>query len=103
MARFCKIDNYSEEPVYVSCVNPQCTEDADEVSKIPANDGKTIDTESFETLYLRGSGKVEITTSPYMLFKRAKKGGDSGGNMSGVLAISGGFADTIIGQITQEV
>lgn len=78
MDRFCRIENHSGSPVFASCVDPECTEKADGVAAVPANDYKIIDTESFETLYLCGSGEVEITTSAYceVLFKRVKKGGD---------------------------
>ena len=106
MARFCWLYNHSESDIFASCVNSECTENADNVLRIPAGEPRMLDTESYETLYLNGSGTVELITSAYSVcpFKQAAKGGDNGGgNIIGVLSLSGGFAETIIGQITQEV
>lgn len=81
MARFCWIKNLSEADVFASCVNAECTENADEVRRIPAGEFGMLDTESYETLYLNGSGAVEIVTSALLVcpFDRGGKGGGSGG------------------------
>lgn len=81
MARFCWIKNLSEADVFASCVNAECTENADEVRRIPAGEYGMLDTESYETLYLNGSGAVEIVTSALLVcpFDRGGKGGGSGG------------------------
>lgn len=79
MARFCWIKNLSEADVFASCVNAECTENADEVRRIPAGEFGMLDTESYETLYLNGSGAVEIVTSALLVcpFDRGGKGGGS--------------------------
>ena len=81
MARFCWIKNLSEADVFASCVNAECTENADEVRRIPSGEFGMLDTESYETLYLNGSGTVEIVTSALLVcpFDRGGKGGGSGG------------------------
>lgn len=81
MARFCWIKNLSEADVFASCVNAECTENADEVRRIPAGEFGMLDTESYETLYLNGSGAVEIVTSALLVcpFDRGGKGGGSSG------------------------
>ena len=81
MARFCWIKNLSEADVFASCVNAECTENADEVRRIPAGEFGMLDTESYEKLYLNGSGAVEIVTSAYAVcpFDRGGKGGGSSG------------------------
>ena len=81
MARFCWIKNLSEADVFASCVNAECTENADEVRRIPSGEFGMLDTESYETLYLNGSGAVEIVTSALLVcpFDRGGKGGGSGG------------------------
>ena len=78
MARFCWLYNHSGSDIFASCVNSECTENADNVLRIPAGEPRMIDTESYETLYLNGSGTVELITSAYSVcpFKRAAKGGD---------------------------
>ena len=83
MARFCWIKNLSEADVFASCVNADCTENADEVRRIPAGEFGMIDTESYETLYLNGSGTVEIVTTAFLVcpFGEGKKGG--GTSLSG--------------------
>ena len=79
MARFCWIRNRSEADIFASCVNAECTENADEVRRIPAGEFGMLDTESYETLYLNGSGAVEIVTSALLVcpFDRGGKGGGS--------------------------
>ena len=79
MARFCWIKNLSEADVFASCVNAECTENADEVRRISSGEFGMLDTESYETLYLNGSGAVEIVTSAYAVcpFERGGKGGGS--------------------------
>ena len=81
MARFCWIKNLSEADVFASCVNAECTENADEVRRISSGEFGMLDTESYETLYLNGSGTVEIVTSAFLVcpFDRGGKGGGSGG------------------------
>lgn len=103
MARFCWIYNHSDSDVFASCVNADCTENADGVLRIPAGEPRMLDSESHETLYLNGSGSVEIITSAFAVcpFSRTVKGGE-GNSMSGEITLTGGFAETIIGQITQE-
>ena len=83
MARFCWIKNLSEADVFASCVNAECTENADEVRRIPAGEFGMLDTESYETLYLNGSGTVEIVTTAFLVcpFGEGKKGG--GASLSG--------------------
>ena len=79
MARFCWIKNLSEADVFASCVNADCTENADEVRRISSGEFGMLDTESYETLYLNGSGAVEIVTSALLVcpFDRGGKGGGS--------------------------
>lgn len=79
MARFCWIKNLSEADVFASCVNAECTENADEVRRISSGEFGMLDTESYETLYLNGSGAVEIVTSALLVcpFDRGGKGGGS--------------------------
>ena len=83
MARFCWLYNHSGSDIFASCVNSECTENADNVLRIPAGEPRMIDTESYETLYLNGSGTVELITSAYSVcpFNRAAKGG--GTSLSG--------------------
>ena len=86
MARFCWVNNRSDADVFASCVNSECTENADNVLRIPAGEPRMLDTESYETLYLNGSGTVELITSAYSVcpFNRAAKGG--GASLSGSAA-----------------
>lgn len=79
MARFCWIYNHSDSDVFASCVNADCTENADGVLRIPAGEPRMLDSESHETLYLNGSGSVEIITSAFAVcpFNRGGKGGGS--------------------------
>ena len=79
MARFCWIYNHSDSDVFASCVNSDCTENADGVLRVPAGETRMLDTESYETLYLNGSGTAEIITSAFAVcpFKRIVKGGDN--------------------------
>ena len=79
MARFCWIKNLSEADVFASCVNADCTENADEVRRISSGEFGMLDTESYETLYLNGTGAVEIVTSALLVcpFDRGGKGGGS--------------------------
>lgn len=104
MARFCWVKNRSEGDIFISCTDTECTENADNVMKISAGEYGMLDSESREILYLNGSGEVEIVTSAYAVcpFKAASKGGENGENMTGTLALSGNFAETIIGEITNE-
>ena len=83
MARFCWVNNRSDADVFASCVNADCTENADEVRRIPAGEFGMLDTESYETLYLNGSGTVEIVTTAFLVcpFGEGKKGG--GTSLSG--------------------
>ena len=83
MARFCWLYNHSGSDIFASCVNSECTENVDNVLRIPAGEPRMLDTESYETLYLNGSGTVELITSAYSVcpFKRAAKGG--GTSLSG--------------------
>ena len=86
MARFCWLYNHSESDIFASCVNSECTENADNVLRIPAGEPRMLDTESYETLYLNGSGTVEFITSAYSVcpFGEGKKGG--GASLSGSAA-----------------
>ena len=79
MARFCWIYNHSDSDVFASCVNADCTANADGVLRIPAGEPRMLDSESHETLYLNGSGSVEIITSAFAVcpFNRGGKGGVS--------------------------
>ena len=93
MDRYCCVENHSEADMFASCTDSQCTENADGVARIAAGGYKIVDTESYETLYLRGSGEVELTTSAYIgalarSFKHASKGGDA-------KSISGSAAYTV--------
>ena len=101
MARFCWIKNLSEADVFASCVNAECTENADEVRRISAGEFGMLDTESYETLYLNGSGAVEIVTSALLVcpFDRGGKGGGSGGSTGGMELI-GSYAFTYSGTTT---
>lgn len=83
MARFCWVNNRSDSDVYISCTDAQCTENADGVKRIPAGEHGMLDTESYETLYIKGSGMVNIETSPFAVcpFGEGKKGG--GTSLSG--------------------
>ena len=86
MARFCWVNNRSDSDVYISCTDAQCTENADGVKHIPAGEHGMLDTESYETLYIKGSGMVNIETSPFAVcpFGEGKKGG--GASLSGSAA-----------------
>ena len=101
MARFCWLYNHSDSDIYASCVNSECTENADEVRRIPAGEFGMLDTESYETLYLNGSGTVEIVTSALLVcpFDRGGKGGGSGGS-SGGMKLIGSYAPTYSGTST---
>ena len=83
MARFCWVNNRSDADVYISCTDAHCTENADGVKRIPAGEHGMLDTESYETLYIKGSGMVNIETSPFAVcpFGEGKKGG--GTSLSG--------------------
>ena len=94
MARFCWLYNHSDSDVFASCVNADCTENADDVLRVPAGEPRMLDTESLETLYLNGSGTVEIITSAFAVcpFPNGAKGGESGGGLTqiyrGALSVS---------------
>ena len=96
MGRFCWIKNLSEADVFASCVNAECTENADEVRRIPSGEFGMLDTESYETLYLNGSGAVEIVTSALLVcpFDRGGKGGGSSGGMKLIGSYAVTFSDT---------
>lgn len=76
MARFCWVNNRSDSDIFISCKDAQCTENADEVKCIPAGEYGMIDTESYEVLYIKGSGMVNIETSPFAvpLLARVREG-----------------------------
>ena len=79
MARFCWVKNRSEGDIFISCTDTECTENADNVMKISAGEYGMLDSESYETLYLNGSGTVEIITTAFLVcpFDRGGKGGGS--------------------------
>ena len=79
MARFCWVRNRTESDVYISCTDPQCTPNADGVKCISAGECGMLDSESRETLYISGSGVVNIETTPFLVcpFNRGGKGGGS--------------------------
>lgn len=79
MARFCWVRNRTEADVYISCTDPQCTPNADDVKCISAGECGMLDSESRETLYISGSGVVNIETTPFLVcpFNRGGKGGVS--------------------------
>ena len=79
MARFCWVRNRTEADVYISCTDPQCTPNADGVKCISAGECGMLDSESRETLYISGSGVVNIETTPFLVcpFNRGGKGGGS--------------------------
>ena len=79
MARFCWVRNRTESDVYISCTDPQCTPNADGVKCISAGECGMLDSESRETLYISGSGVVNIETTPFLVctFNRGGKGGES--------------------------
>ena len=79
MARFCWVRNRTEADVYISCTDPQCTPNADGVKCISAGECGMLDSESRETLYISGSGVVNIETTPFLVcpFNRGGKGGVS--------------------------
>ena len=81
--RWCWLNNKSGADAFMSCIDPQCTDKADEVVCIPAGEARRLDTANYKTLYLRGTGDVEISVSAYIdcPFKRASKGG--GTSLSG--------------------
>ena len=81
MARFCWVRNRTESDVYISCTDPQCTPNADGVKCISAGECGMLDSESRETLYISGSGVVNIETTPFLVcpFPNGVKGGESGG------------------------
>ena len=83
MARFCWVNNRSDSDIFMSCTDAHCTENADGVKRIPAGEHGMLDTESYETLYIKGSGMVNIETSPFAVcpFGEGKKGG--GTSLSG--------------------
>ena len=73
------VQNFSDSDMYMS-VSPKIVPNADGVIRIPANSGRsTGDVGQTNTLYILGSGKVEITAQynavcPY--FKYTAKGGE---------------------------
>ena len=77
MARFCWVKTRSEGDIFISCTDTECTENADNVMKISAGEYGMLDSESYETLYLNGSGTVEIITTAFLVcpFDRGGKGG----------------------------
>ena len=79
MARFCWVRNRTEADVYISCTDPQCTPNADGVKCISAGECGMLDSESRETLYISGSGVVNIETTPFLVcpFPNGAKGGES--------------------------
>ena len=79
MARFCWVRNRTESDVYISCTDPQCTPNADGVKCISVGECGMLDSESRETLYISGSGVVNIETTPFLVcpFNRGGKGGVS--------------------------
>ena len=79
MARFCWVRNRTESDVYISCTDTQCTPNADGVKCISAGECGMLDSESRETLYISGSGVVNIETTPFLVcpFNRGGKGGGS--------------------------
>ena len=79
MARFCWVRNRTESDVYISCTDPQCTPNADGVKCISAGECGMLDSESRETLYISGSGVVNIETTPFLVcpFPNGAKGGGS--------------------------
>lgn len=79
MARFCWVRNRTEADVYISCTDTQCTPNADGVKCITAGECGMLDSESRETLYISGSGVVNIETTPFLVcpFNRGGKGGGS--------------------------
>ena len=79
MARFCWVRNRTEADVYISGTDPQCTPNADGVKSISAGECGMLDSESRETLYISGSGVVNIETTPFLVcpFNRGGKGGVS--------------------------
>lgn len=79
MARFCWVRNRTESDVYISCTDTQCTPNADGVKCISAGECGMLDSESRETLYISGSGVVNIETTPFLVcpFNRGGKGGVS--------------------------
>ena len=79
MARFCWVRNRTESDVYISCTDTQCTPNADGVKCITAGECGMLDSESRETLYISGSGVVNIETTPFLVcpFNRGGKGGVS--------------------------
>ena len=77
MERFCWVKNRSDGDIFISCTDVECTENGDNVMKISAGEYGMLDTESYETLYLNGSGTVEIITTAFLVcpFDRGGKGG----------------------------
>ena len=67
MERFCWVKNRSDGDIFISCTDVECTENGDNVMKISAGEYGMLDTESYETLYLNGSGTVEIITTAFLV------------------------------------
>ena len=96
MERFCWVKNRSDGDIFISCTDVECTENGDNVMKISAGEYGMLDTESYETLYLNGSGTVEIITTAFLVcpFDRGGKGGGSSGGSSGGMKLIGSYAVT---------
>lgn len=96
MARFCWVRNRTESDVYISCTDPQCTPNADGVKCISAGECGMLDSESRETLYISGSGVVNIETTPFLVcpFPNGAKGGESGGGGSLTEIYRGAFSSS---------
>lgn len=96
MERFCWVKNRSDGDIFISCTDVECTESGDNVMKISAGEYGMLDTESYETLYLNGSGTVEIITTAFLVcpFDRGGKGGGSSGGSSGGMKLIGSYAIT---------
>ena len=96
MARFCWVKNRSEGDIFISCTDTECTENADNVMKISAGEYGMLDSESYETLYLNGSGTVEIITTAFLVcpFDRGGKGGGSSGGMKLIGSYAVTYGDT---------
>lgn len=98
------VTNFSSSDVYASFESGS-TADVDGVYTIPAGSTRPLKSDNTDTLYITGSGKVQIeaTRVPILGFKYGQKGGESGETIvMGCTEFWGISADINIGSIETE-
>ncbi len=92
------VQNLGKSDVYMS-VKPSIVPDSDGVKLVPAGGGKSSgEVNPVDTLYLLGSGKVEVSPqfNAFCPFVNAAKGGDSNSLLSGFAYSSAVVLDEIL-------